>query len=43
MGFEPMVAAIPVQCSYELSYQANWDLVTLWVFKNTPVDGEDVK
>ena len=37
-------AAIPVQCSYQLSYmyQANWELVTLWVC-NIPVDAEDVK
>ena len=31
MGFEPMTSAIPVQCSYLLSYHANWKLVTLLV------------
>ena len=25
---------------FQLSYQANWELVTLWV-RNTPVDNED--
>ena len=30
-GFEPMTSAIPVQRSHQLSYQANWELVTLWV------------
>ena len=25
---------------YQLSYQANWQLVTLWI-RNIPVDGED--
>ena len=29
--------AIPMQRSYQLSYQANWELV--WV-RNIPVDGE---
>ena len=37
-----MTAAIPVQCSYQLSYQANWELVTLPV-SNIPVDEDDVK
>ena len=27
MGIEPMTSAIPVQCSNQLSYQANWELV----------------
>jgi len=27
---------------YQLSYQANWELVTLWV-RNIPVDGEEYK
>ena len=37
-----MTAVIPVQRSNQLNYQANWELVTLWV-RNIPVDGEDVK
>ena len=37
-----MTAVIPVHCSYQLSYQAKWELVTLWV-RNIPKDGEDVK
>ena len=28
-GIEPMTSAIPVQCSYQLNYQANWELVGL--------------
>ena len=33
-GFEPMTSAMPVQCStMQLSYQANWELVILWVHK----------
>ena len=27
---------------YQLSYQANWELATLWV-RNIPVDGEEYK
>ena len=27
MGIEPMTSVILVQCSYQLSYQANWELV----------------
>ena len=27
-GLQPITAAIPVQYSYQLSYQANWELVT---------------
>ena len=27
---------------YQLSYQANWELATLWV-RNTPVQGEEYK
>ena len=27
---------------YQLSYQANWELVTLWV-RNIPIDGEECK
>ena len=28
---------------YQLSYQANWELVTLWVRNNIPVDDEEYK
>ena len=31
LGFEPMTSAIPMQCSYQLSYQANRELVTCWL------------
>ena len=37
-----MTSAKLVQCSYQLSYQANWELVTLLV-RNIPVDGVDLK
>ena len=30
-GFKPTNAAIPVRCSYQLGYQANWEPVILWV------------
>ena len=41
--FEPMTFAILVQCSTNrLSYQANWELATLWV-RNIPVEGENYK
>ena len=35
-GFEPMGAVL-----YQLSYQANWELVTLWV-RNLPIEGDNV-
>ena len=43
-GFQPMTSAIPVvQCSTrQLSYQAIWRLVTLWV-RNIPVESEGCK
>ena len=28
---------------YQLNYQANWELVTLWVRNNIPVDDEEYK
>ena len=37
-----MTTAIPVQCSYQPSYQVNWELVTLWD-RTIPVDVENVK
>ena len=42
MGFKPMTTVILFQGFYQQSYQANWELVTLWVC-NIPVDGEDLK
>ena len=35
-----MTAAIPVQRSYQLTYHANWELVTLWV-RNILVAAEE--
>ena len=38
MGFEPLTSAIPVQCSFQMSYQANWEqIVELVHYK--PVKG----
>ena len=28
---------------YQVSYQANWELVMLWVRRNIPADGEEYK
>ena len=40
-GYEPMTSMIPTRhCSN--SYQANWELVTLWAL-NIPVDGEEYR
>ena len=37
-GFEPLTSAIPVQRSYQLSYQANWEqIVELVCYK--PING----
>ena len=41
-GFEPMTSAIPVVVHCQLSYQAIWELVTLWV-RNIPVESEECK
>ena len=38
MEFEPMTSGAVLD--YQLSYQANWELVILWVY-NKPIDGED--
>ena len=38
-GFEPMTSADGSAVLHQLNYQANWELVTLWVC-NLPVDDE---
>ena len=36
-GTQTMASAILMQCFYQLSYQANWELVIMWVYDN-PID-----